>query len=399
MSALPQPVKPDAKPPVEIDRGQGLLDAVMSRILKWRDALLLRRSFQRWALSFPLTRPIARRYAVRLFDLCAGFIYSQVLLAAVRLDLFEMLSAEPLSLAEISRRLRMNPDAVQRLLEASVALNLLEQRGPHAGLQTRFGLGMLGASVLTSPGVKAMIQHHALFYQDLADPVALLRNRGPERAMAAYWAYATSERPSELHDVAVGEYSSLMAASQPMVAEEVLSCFDFSAHHHLLDIGGGEGVFLTEVAARYPSLRLTLFDLPAVAKRAAIRFEREGLTERANCVAGSFLSDPLPTGADLVSLIRVAHDHDDEQVMHLLRKLRHAMAPGAKLLLAEPMAQTKGAMPVADAYFSMYLWAMGSGRARRPDELLSMLQEAGFTRAKILRQAMPLQVRLIVADR
>lgn len=397
MSVVPEHVKPPPDPPV-LNTQLGLLAALKARFLQWRDGLLLQRRFQQWALAFPLTRPLARRYAVRLFDLCAGFIYSQVLLAAVRLDLFEMLSDGPLSLAELSKRLRLGSDALERLLQAAVALDLLERRGPHAGLQTRYGLGMLGASVLTSPGVKAMIQHHALFYHDMADPVALLKRRGSDRAMASYWAYATSENPSELHDVAVGEYSALMAASQPMVAEEILSSYNFAQHQHLLDLGGGEGVFLAQVAARHPRLQLTLMDLPAVAKRAALRFEQLGLSARSQCVAGSFLSDPIPKGADLISLVRVAHDHDDEFVMRLLRKLHQSMSAGARLLIAEPMVQTKGAMPVADAYFAMYLWAMGSGRARRPEELISMLKLAGFRKARLLRQAMPLQVRVILAE-
>lgn len=398
MSALPEHIEPLPTKQV-LRQDEGIFASIKARFLAWRDAQLLQRRFQQWALSFPLTRPIARRQAVRLFDLCAGFIYSQVLLAAVRLDLFEMLSQGPLSLQEIAKRLRMNPDAVGRLLQAAVALALLEQRSKHAGLDTRYGLGMLGASVLSSPGLKAMIQHHALFYQDLADPVALLQSRGSERAMAGYWAYATSEKPSELHDVAVGDYSALMAASQPMVAEEILASYNFSKHQHMLDLGGGEGVFIAQVAARYPRMRFTLMDLPAVTRRAALRFEQLGLTQRTRCVPGSFLSDPIPTAADLVSLIRVVHDHDDAFVMQLLRKLHQSMTPGAKLLLAEPMAQTRGAMPVADAYFAMYLWAMGSGRSRRPDELLAMLREAGFARARVLRQVMPLQVRVLLAER
>lgn len=397
MSAAPEHLKPLPDPPA-LAAEHGLLTLIKARFLRWRDGMLLQRRFQQWALSFPFTRPIARRYAVRLFDLCAGFIYSQVLLAAVRLDLFEMLSEGPLSLADMAKRLRMRTDALERLLQAAVALDLLEQRSAHAGVETTYGLGMLGASVLTSPGVRAMIQHHALFYHDMADPVALLRGRGSDRAMASYWAYATSQAPRELHDVAVGEYSALMAASQPMVADEILACYNFSKHKHLLDIGGGEGVFLSEVGARHPKLRLTLMDLPAVAKRAAQRFERLGLGARADCIGGSFLSDPIPQGADLVSLVRVAHDHDDEFVMQLFRRIRQVMAPGAKLLLAEPMAQTKGAMPVADAYFAMYLWAMGSGRSRRADELMTMLNDAGFRTTRLLRQAMPLQVRVILAE-
>jgi demethylspheroidene O-methyltransferase len=62
------------------------------------------------------------------------------------------------------------------------------------------------------------------------------------------------------------------------------------------------------------------------------------------------------------------------------------------------MAATPGAEPMADAYFGFYLWAMGSGRARRPDELKTMLAEAGFSHVREVRTARPLLVRLLVAD-
>jgi demethylspheroidene O-methyltransferase len=47
----------------------------------------------------------------------------------------------------------------------------------------------------------------------------------------------------------------------------------------------------------------------------------------------------------------------------------------------------------------MYLWAMGSGRARRPAELVAMLEHAGFVRVRLLSSAVPLQVRIILAER
>jgi demethylspheroidene O-methyltransferase len=43
--------------------------------------LVSRPSFRAWAARFWLTRPIARRRARALFDVCAGFVYSQVLFA------------------------------------------------------------------------------------------------------------------------------------------------------------------------------------------------------------------------------------------------------------------------------------------------------------------------------
>ena len=54
------------------------------RFYAWRNGLIRSPRFQRWAASFPLTRPVARRKANALFDLVAGFVYSQVLLACVR---------------------------------------------------------------------------------------------------------------------------------------------------------------------------------------------------------------------------------------------------------------------------------------------------------------------------
>jgi len=396
------PVLPDRAPAKAwggVGGLRGLGSRLAAQLLAWRDAKVSSEAFQRWALGFALTRPFARRYAVRLFDLSAGFVYSQVLLAAVRLRIFPMLREGPLSLAQIAQRTQLGEDAAERLLEACTALKLTEHRSAFRHARTDYGLGMLGAALLANPGALAMIEHHARFYQDLADPLALLRERDPGREMARYWAYAASPEPGRLGSDQVGEYSQLMAASQPMVAHEILTAVDLSSARVLLDLGGGEGVFLTEAAARYPQLGLQLMDLPAVAERAAARFKERGLAERAQCIPGSFLSDPIPSGADLVSLIRVAHDHDDAVVMQLFARLHKAMAPGAQLLLAEPMADTRGAMPVADAYFAMYLWAMGSGRSRRPAELIAMLEQAGFVQVRLLPSLMPVQVRIILAQR
>ena len=54
---------------------------------------------------FPLTRPIARRRARELFDLVAGFVYSQVLLACVRLRCSSCWPTGPQTAAALRRRL------------------------------------------------------------------------------------------------------------------------------------------------------------------------------------------------------------------------------------------------------------------------------------------------------
>ena len=188
-----------------------------------------------------------------------------------------------------------------------------------------------------------------------------------------------------------------MSASQPFIAAEVLDAYDVAAHRCLLDVGGGDGRFLAEAAARAPALRLVLFDLPAVAARAAMRFEESGLSARARAVGGDFRTDALPQGADLVSLVRILHDHDDATVRALLGAVRRCLSPGGTLLVAEPLAATHGAEPVGDAYFGFYLMAMGRGRPRRAAELSTMLTEAGFIRIRTLRTRSPMLTGLLTA--
>lgn len=358
----------------------------------WRDRLLAHPRFIRWAITFAPTRPFARRHARAVFDLAAGFVYSQVLAACVRLDVFRLVAERPLSLEAFAARTQLPADGARRLLEAAVSLRLLERRSGRC-----FGLGILGAAIVGQPGIAAMIEHHALLYDDLRDPVALLRGERRSTALSAYWPYAGAAEPGAASASDVAPYSALMSASQALIVEEVLAVHDFSRYRCLLDIGGGDGTFLSAVAARYPQLQLRLFDLPAVAALARARFEREGLQRRAEAIGGDFLVDELPRGADAAIFVRVLHDHDDERVRRMLRAARRALPEHGTLLIAEPLADAPGAETVGAAYFGFYLLAMGRGRVRRPEELAALLREAGFAAPQQVRTRVPLQTGLLVA--
>jgi demethylspheroidene O-methyltransferase len=366
----------------------------LERWRRFRDRTLADADFQRWAARFPLTRRIAARRASALFDLCAGFVYSQVLLACVRLDVFELLADGPRDADWIARETKLGPEPARTLLAAAASLGLLERRG---GVE-RYGLGQLGAALRANPGALAMIEHHELLYADLADPVALLRDEHGETLLSRHWPYARVDDPRPLGHERVQGYTRLMSASQHLVARNVMDAYDFARHARLLDIGGGDGTFVATLAGRAPGLEATLFDLPAVARIASQRMAALGLASRTTCVGGSFLHDPLPRGADAVTLVRVLHDHGDEDVRTLLRCVRSAIAENGVLVVAEPMAGTRGAAAMGDAYFGLYLSAMRSGRPRTADELSRMLVEAGFSGVREHPTAQPLLVRVLVAQ-
>jgi demethylspheroidene O-methyltransferase len=379
--------------------------SIRDRLYGWRDKLVSSPRFQRWAAAFPLTRGIAARQSRSLFDLCAGFVYSQILAACVELDLFRILAKGPRTAESLAALLSLSVEATERLLKGATALGLCETRGlsqDKAGDSgaMRYGLGMSGAALLGNPGVTGMIRHHALLYKDLASPVALLRNRtdgegAPSTALAQFWPYATESGPAGAS--AVTSYSALMSLSQTLVVDDILEAYPFHQHRTVMDIGGGEGTFLLSLARHTPDPKLVLFDLPAVAERAKARFAEAGMAHRATAAGGDAAHGPLPEGADLVTLIRVLHDHDDSKALAILRTIHAALPPGGTLLLAEPMAGVKGAEPMGDAYFGFYLWAMGSGRPRTPQEIVRFLEQTGFEQVRILKTRRPLMTGAISA--
>ena len=367
------------------------------RWLLLRNRLLSNPQFQRWSMRLPLLRGTARYHANAMFAVITGFVNTKTLTAAVDLGIIAARARAPESTRGLAVVAGLAEPAMQRLLAAAAAIDLVE-----ALPGDRWTLGQRGAALSSNPGALAMIEHHKLFYADLADPVAMLRRGRGGGDLAAFWSYAEAAGRGEpaataAEDEATRAYSALMAASQPMVAEQVLDSFDFSRHRSLLDIGGGHGAFVREVATRHPGLQLALFDLPPVAARAREILAAQSLP---HIVAhgGSFRDDPIPGGADLITLVRILHDHDDAVVLALLKAVRAALPPGGTLLIAEPMAGTRGAEAMGDAYFGLYLWAMGSGRPRTAAAYTEMLQAAGFARVHERRTGLPMVTRLLVAS-
>lgn len=359
-----------------------------------RNRLFASRRFQDFAATAPGFRGIARRRAGRLFDLCAGFVYAQVLAACTELSLFEKVQSRPVPLGRLAEDVHLSRPAMERLVKAASALDLLALRSGE-----RVALGPQGAALMGNPSVFTMIHHHRLLYQDLADPVALLRQQKGQSALARFWGYGEDGGKDGGNPGDAEAYSALMEATQAFIAAEVLSVHNFASCRALLDIGGGSGAFTTAVARAAPNLTLTVFDLPPVAKLARARFEREGLSDRATAVGGSFRTDPLPTGADLITLVRVLHDHDDETVSALLSLAYDALPDDGALLIVEPMAGTRGADAMGDAYFGMYLWALGTGAPRTEAVLKEYLAEAGFQRVRSLRNRRPLLTRVLLAKK
>lgn len=358
--------------------------------LRWRNALLANERFQNFATSFPLTRPISRKRSRALFDIVAGFTYSQVLYAVVKLDLVSTLNASPKTAEMLAAQYDFEIDRLLRLLKASESLDIFERTKNGA-----WTLGVHGAALVGNPWIMRFIMHHDLLYRDAGDPLSLLREPHRDTALKRFWSYAERDGAPDAKSADVAAYTELMAASQKAVAREIIATYDFERHQHVMDVGGSNGTFLSELAPHAPSQALTLFDLPPVAALAQSRIRDLGLENRITIKGGSFLHDDLPKGADVVTLIRILHDHDDDSAEAILRRVRHILPSHGVLLVAEPLSGVKSIAPVTDAYFGLYFAAMGQGKTRNLAEITILARKAGFSKISALPTRMPLITGLI----
>jgi demethylspheroidene O-methyltransferase len=343
--------------------------ALPSFLLRFRNRLLADPKFLAFAQRNPLMRPMARTKSRGLFDLLAGFSYSQVLYSCVSLRIFEHVGQNRIAISALAAKLNLPENKTDLLVRAAVALELLNfDKG-------QVILGPHGAALLGQPWIMRFVEHHRHFYCDLEDPVAMLNGSYAKEGLRKFWSYedAHSDKSS---------YSALMAASQQAVSQQIIDAYNFRQHKKILDVGGGSGAFLQALGARYPQLQLNLFDLPGVV----------ALAERPRLITngGDFRVDSLPRGMDIVTVIRVIHDHDDDPVLAMLRNIREACTNGTTLLIAEPFAGQPDLARITDAYFNLYFAAMGQGRTRTPQEIAKIAAKAGFGQLKIWPTNMPL---------
>ena len=122
----------------------------------WRDLrndLIADQRFQSFAARFFLTRRIAASQARQAFDLAAGFVYSQILLACAELNLFEALRHGARTLDDLADSMKLSRAAAERLLLGAAACTVL------IGAPARTGAFVGGLLAMSSTSITGACYH------------------------------------------------------------------------------------------------------------------------------------------------------------------------------------------------------------------------------------------------
>ena len=327
--------------------------------------------FQSWASNFPLIRRIARKEGEEIFDLIMGFVNAQVLWALVELRILNSLLDGPKHVSDLALAAALPQGRAEILMNSATALGLTKRRADGF-----FVLSRKGASLFGVPGLMDMIRHHAHFYRDISDPVALLRDE-VDTELSHFWPYVFGASDSAPMDV-TENYSHLMAASQKLVAHDTLKMVVFDSGNKILDVGGGTGSFAIELVRKFTHISVDIFDLPQVKSAAEAHLSANGFLERIGFQPGSFRDESLPSGYDVITLVRVLYDHADSTVMALLQRAYDALPKGGKLIVSEPMSGGDRPHRAGDVYFAFYTMAMRTGKVRSANQIAKMCKKIGF---------------------
>jgi acetylserotonin N-methyltransferase len=310
-----------------------------------------------------------------VLELIEAFRRSKTMFAAVSLGVFDALAAGPKSLAELAEELQLNPDALERLLDACLGLNLLAR--PEGGYEnTPAATAYL---TKTSPlRLTGYINYsNELTWKLWADLEGAVRE-GTNRWQQTFgW-----DGPLFSHffktEEAKREFLIGMHGLGLLSSPHIVSAFDLSRFRRLVDLGGATGHLAIAACQRYPNLRAVVFDLPGAVGLAGEIVGASTVANRIEIVAGDFFVDPLPD-ADVFALGRIVHDWSPDKIVKLLAKLYERLPPSGAVLLAEKLLHDDKSGPSWAQMQNLNMLVCTEGKERTLAEYQALLTQAGFS--------------------
>ena len=295
-----------------------------------------------------------------LWDFLRGAMMTKALAIVADLGIAEALADGPRAVNELARGAEVDSDALLRLLRALASDGVFAEEEPGVFRLTE------PAELLLRPGWKAFAHlFGGVFYRSVADLDQAART-GSETFLEAFgeefwpWLGARAEERSA--------FDRAMAEGKEWKAER-LSNVEWHAGETVVDVGGGNGTLLSEVLGGMSDVQGIVFDLPETDRDDA------SLGDNVEFVAGSFF-EGVPPG-DAYVLSGILHDWDDERASAILRTIRSAARPGARLLVAENVIQPGNDRNGAK-WLDLLMLVLAGGRERTEPEWRVLLEGAGF---------------------
>jgi SAM-dependent methyltransferase len=289
--------------------------------------------------------------STRLWDLMKGAMATKALGTAADFRLADRLASGPRPVADLAHEVGTDVQTLQRILRALASDGVFAEHDPGVFGNTE------ASELLRTDEATSWPEFAHLFRSVFYD---VLREFPTEFGSDFYsW---LREHPQER-----SIFDAAMAGGKESNAAR-LAELDWRADETVVDVGGGNGALLKALLELRPELRGVVLDLPEVDR------DESTFGERLVFVAGDFFIE-VPSG-DAYVLSGIIHNWDDERATQILRTIRTAARPDARLLATESVIPS-GNDPNGGKWLDLLMLVIG-GRERTEPEWRALLDGAGF---------------------
>jgi SAM-dependent methyltransferase len=299
-----------------------------------------------------------------IMELASAFQRSRPLLTAFELDLFTTLNAEARTSGEVADAMGTDARATDRLMNALVALGLLDKRGGryrNTALAERY-------LVKGRPEYMAGLGHTNHLWDTWSQLTEVVRTGHP----------ATGAESTDRGDDWVRPFIAAMHFRATQNAAEVVGLLNLDGVSRLLDLGGGSGAYAMAFARSRRGIAAVVFDLPNVIPLTRAYVAQEGLAAEVTMATGDYLSAPLGAGYDMVFMSAVIHSNSVEDNRLLMRKAAEALNPGGQIVVQDFLVNEERDGPLLPALFALnMLVGTPEGDTYTESEVRAWMTEAG----------------------
>jgi hypothetical protein len=313
-----------------------------------------------------------------MFRMITGYQITQMIYAAVKLGIADLLADGAKTSAELAQATQTNASALYRLLRALASVGIFAEDE-----QARFGLTPLAQLLRT--GVPGSLRASALWHgdpvngqiwNDLTYSVTTGESAISHILGVSHWDYMT--RHPDLNML----FNTMFTGYTVMEIAAVVSAYDFSHINTLVDVGGGQGGLMAAILKANPDMQGTVFDQSHVISGTMAVLDAAGVAARCKLVVGDFFAS-LPIGADAYLFKYILHDWDDDSCVAILTTCHRAMKPDAKVIVVDYMIPT-GNDPHPGKILDIAMLVRFTGHERTETEFRTLFDKAGLKLTNII---------------
>lgn len=293
-------------------------------------------------------------------------------MAAKKLDLLAILSDKAQSKETLSQKTKCDSTALFRLLRALVAINVIDEKQPNCFTATPLSRWLDAFLLIPFSHMGLKSWHYTYKSIQTGQPV---------------WVEAYGEPIYDYldkHPEESADFDLWNTQTAQSWLPHIIRHYDFKPFKKIVDLGGGQGHFITKILEANSHLQGVLFDRPEVVKESIKPLREKGLAESCVVEGGSFF-ESVPQGGDIYSFCRVLFNWGDKEVINILKCCHEVMTKEHRLIIIEAiLPEKKHPAYTGAALNDLNLLTHFGGKMRSKEEWTELLDTAGYSIKRII---------------